>query len=845
MISPNELRPLVPYLPDCEIPDDGIGRLQALDPKVPRAIGAEIIQKMLLFHQSTNSITRAYAGRLNRAHEIMSRPTERSYASLWEITMKLLQKDNPEDITNCMLWAVHKTLTENAHIRMNKETHRLYPMWDIKSKEDAKSMEKVREWMREYNETLVNEGTRPLEPSYSASGIRRQKNPFPGFFEVARSAIQESRRTRIVTQSGSIGPSLVRVKPTEPRVAVWKEPRSIYFTKDELMIIHFLVAWGNSNSLVDSPSFVSTAAMIVRATGMYEGFSLDRSTSNVLLQELGIIPPWFNRASLHPDLPLPFLHVNPLSDRLYIQAQESVAGFLLEDSMQGFRRDWGDLEAFCIDDACAQEIDDGISLEEIDGSSSTFWVHIHVANPSAFLGPDSAMGKYAAHLTASILYPESKYPLFPREITQKHFSLGKNRPCITFSAKMNTAGEIVDTQISHGILRNVTYITPDALKFELEPDKELGYREVKFTVGGELPSNSIKLEYPPLTTTQRSTLRMLSELGLARRRKRYREGAVFMNTWIVEPQVEVYLGLVNNPETQTHPFHERGHRYEDDPIICFNHRLPLETKQSAGISSYEVVADMMLLAGEVGALWCSKRNIPIPYRGTSPRPDPPETPDDFKRRVIDPAMKNDGFAPVEDVRHYANLLGRTVLSARPLEHKALGIEAYSRLTSPLRRYVDLMSHWQIEAAIRHESQTGVSLIGSTDYSYLAIPRSEVRLMIQYLSAREFTASISSRWAARLWASQLLFRALHFKEAPLPDTFQVKCIKRHHYEDAGVGVLEEFRMTSLMLENPVTQQQGGVRVGDCWEVKLTDVDCYRATTTVEPFRLVERPDIQQP
>lgn len=843
----------MPYLPDFEIAEDELNTLQALDSQVPRATGGNIIRKMIFFNQATHNITRDYSGRLNRAHEIMSHPTERSHLTLREIATKVLQKDDPKELTECMLCAVHRAIWQSEHFlmnsamfRMNNAKHRLHTIWDVRSKDDANSLGKVREWMREYNEALVNNnGKRELDPTDTAAGTRRQTNPFPNFFEMARSIIQESRRTRLVTHSGSIGPSLVKIKPTEPRGAVWKERLSNKFTKDELMIIRFLIDWGTRDTLGKTPSFFSTGSMILRYMGMYENLPLDQSTSHVLLQELGIIPPWFNRASVQPAFPLPSHHVDPLTDRLYLQASKSTSGFLMEDSMEGFRKDWGNLEVFCIDDAYAHEIDDGISLEEIDGSSSTFWVHIHIANPSAFLGPNSAMGQYAEHLAQSVYFPEKVYSLLPRRITQKHFSLANNRPCMTISAKMTTVGEIVDTQISHGILRNVTYVTPEVLQSELEPDRIPDIRDVEVTVGGEMPSKPIKPKSPPLTTSQKSTLRKLSELGLERRRRIHQESGLLMKALSLEAKITVYFGSMDDKPSLYHLFWGKSYRYEGDPIIRYKNQVLLNSMENTEFLSNQLVSDMMLIAGEVGALWCSKRNIPIPYRGTIERQDPVESPESFKKRVIDPAVKKDGYASVRDVRRHGKLLGRNVRSVWPIKHRFLGLEVYSQLTSPLRRYADLMSHWQIEAAIRHESRTGISLIGSTDGSYLPFSRPEVQRFIDHISTREVVANQMNHMTMRLWTSQVLFRAFHFKEAPLPDTFQVECEYVTGYEDRkGIGIIKEFDIHCGFLENSVTRCAGGIGQGDCWEVKITKIDCYRGDVLTEVVKLIKKAAIYQ-
>jgi len=45
--------------------------------------------------------------------------------------------------------------------------------------------------------------------------------------------------------------------------------------------------------------------------------------------------------------------------------------------------------------------------------------------------------------------------------------------------------------------------------------------------------------------------------------------------------------------------------------------------------------------------------------------------------------------------------GRVRMSTHPLPHEAIGVPQYAWMTSPLRRYVDLVNQWQLIAAIQH------------------------------------------------------------------------------------------------------------------------------------------------
>lgn len=96
-----------------------------------------------------------------------------------------------------------------------------------------------------------------------------------------------------------------------------------------------------------------------------------------------------------------------------------------------------------------------------------------------------------------------------------------------------------------------------------------------------------------------------------------------------------------------------------------------------------VVAEMMILCGEVIATYGSHNNIPLPYRGqpqsnidTSEFAHLPEGP------VRSAAMVRIMRAAEMDFRN-------------PVRHGVLGIPGYVQFTSPIRRYIDLLAHYQV------------------------------------------------------------------------------------------------------------------------------------------------------
>ncbi len=97
------------------------------------------------------------------------------------------------------------------------------------------------------------------------------------------------------------------------------------------------------------------------------------------------------------------------------------------------------------------------------------------------------------------------------------------------------------------------------------------------------------------------------------------------------------------------------------------------------LNSREMVTDLMLMAGEAVAGYCQARDIPIPYATQAP-PDEAAVPQDLAGMYA-----------------YRRYFKPTQVKSQPEPHSGLGLAGYTRATSPLRRYSDLLTHQQLRA----------------------------------------------------------------------------------------------------------------------------------------------------
>jgi exoribonuclease-2 len=114
---------------------------------------------------------------------------------------------------------------------------------------------------------------------------------------------------------------------------------------------------------------------------------------------------------------------------------------------------------------------------------------------------------------------------------------------------------------------------------------------------------------------------------------------------------------------------------------------PLEKSNSRNL-----VREAMLLAGEAAGKFASQEGIPFPYVIQEP-PIVPEHPE--QRQLISMPGLAGQFA-------LRKMLRSSHTSGEQGFHSGIGVACYSRVTSPLRRYVDLIAHMQLRGYLHKE-----------------------------------------------------------------------------------------------------------------------------------------------
>ena len=290
------------------------------------------------------------------------------------------------------------------------------------------------------------------------------------------------------------------------------------------------------------------------------------------------------------------------------------------------RLDLTNLKVYTVDDETTTEIDDGLSWEMLPDNRERLWVHI--ADPTRWLVPEDELDLDARKRGSTVYLPTGMIPMFPEILATGPMSLVQGEICcaLSFGIILDETGGVEDYSIHASLIK---------------PTYRLTYEDVD-----DILESGVR-EEPEIAA--------LGKWAKKRRSWRFEQGAI----------------SINMPEATI--------KVKDDEV---NIDLLDDSR------SRQLVAEMMILAGEVAASYGKTHNIPLPFRG-QPQPElPPE-----EELLLLPA----GFVRACAMRR---CMPKSEMSINPLRHAGLGLENYTQATSPIRRYSDLLTHFQIKAHLR-------------------------------------------------------------------------------------------------------------------------------------------------
>ena len=335
------------------------------------------------------------------------------------------------------------------------------------------------------------------------------------------------------------------------------------------------------------------------------------------------------------------------------------------------RADLTHLKVYTVDDESTREIDDGLSCETLADGRQKLWIHI--ADPTRWLVPGDTLDAEARKRCTTVYLPTGTIPMFPFELAAGPMSLVQGETCcaLSFGVLLSETGEVEEYSIQPSIIK---------------PTYRLTYEDVD-----EMLELGIEAEQE-----------LIAIAAQAKTRLTWRKSQGAISIQLPESSIKV----------------------SDDEIT-------IEMIEAS--VSRDMVAEMMILTGEVAARYGEANQLPLPYRG-QPQPElPPEE---------ELMQLEAGWVRDSAIRR---CMTRSEMGITPMRHATLGLDRYSQATSPIRRYTDLISHFQIKAHLRgaelpfseSELSEAIAIAGNAAYDGVQVERQTKKYWaIEYLRRQD-------------------------------------------------------------------------------------------------------------
>ncbi|KIM84340.1 hypothetical protein PILCRDRAFT_68191 [Piloderma croceum F 1598] len=483
------------------------------------------------------------------------------------------------------------------------------------------------------------------------------------------------------------------------------------FTPEDAIIINFLQDAMRAARFIQQDPYMVIVVKIIKAIDRFNG-KVDDSAVFQLLTDLGVMAPWQDVVSTMKDLAL---DQEPEESSSIVAAQNAIVekaqakpatksivngevlgpeDFYTHDLLESVRHDFGNLPVYVIDDANAEELDDGISIEKIPSEPDCTWIHAHIADPTAVLPPTHVFAHQAREMVTTAYYLHRTWPMLPQSMmrTMIHSvgelaTAGKPERVLSFSFKVDGTGDIVDYNVRAGIIRNVHRTTYDAVDYSLGRTPF----QVIYPFGGQPPP---PLPVVNLNEQHQANLHTLQET-INRLVKRTLQLPIFTHGKSAAKTIISQKPLYSNPVNPLKPPMFRGFpslTYTVIPITYFSQGARL------------LVTQCMTAASRVASRWALDRGVPLLRRTSSQ----PLTLSDNDFADLLASKDQYGTVPLAMAFEKALTTPAASYTLEPALHWALGIpegEGYCRVTSPLRRYSDMIAHWQIKHALLHPTSS--------------------------------------------------------------------------------------------------------------------------------------------
>ncbi|WP_073071751.1 ribonuclease R [Thermosipho atlanticus] len=321
------------------------------------------------------------------------------------------------------------------------------------------------------------------------------------------------------------------------------------------------------------------------------------------------------------------------------------------------RRDFRNEIIVTIDGADAKDFDDAVNVKKLQNGN--YLLGVHIADVSYYVKEGTELDKEAFKRGTSVYLVDRVIPMLPFKLSHGICSLvqGEDRLVMSLLMELNKEGEVVDFEVTPGVIRSYRRLIYDDVNALFSGDKE-AYRKI-----GDL----------------KEQLFLMKELKDILRNARRKRGAILD---IEGGEVKIILD-------------EKGHTIDIIP----RYRGEAEV----------IIEEFMIKANETIAEIFNNFDLPFVYR-VHEQPDPDtilqlknylsalginfKLPKKIQPKLLQELLEKTEGHPLRSSieRLLVRSMKRAVYSSTNIGHFGLASYAYTHFTSPIRRYPDLVVH---------------------------------------------------------------------------------------------------------------------------------------------------------
>lgn len=432
-----------------------------------------------------------------------------------------------------------------------------------------------------------------------------------------------------------------------------------------------------------------------------------------------------------------------------------------DDPLKTIRQPCSDT-ILCIDDVSAKEVDDGISVKEM---GHCIEVSTFIADPASYFDSNSVLARIAFERSSTIYFPDSEnsVPLLPTTLSNE-IMLGRAK---TPTRAMRFRFSVTESHVK--LIDISPCLVDDFVKMTYE----------------QVDESLSKPDHP-----LKATLSSLNKVGKMLESHRIANGAV-----VFSPMGERVGRIAKS-------FHDEKLQLD----LVFDNEKPSQAKR--------IVSEIMIKTNALVGDFLKEKRIPALYKNLSSLPVGHVA----RKQLLDINEKRKKGQPINerDNLHVLSFMNSSMYSSASNGHEYLGVANYSTVTSPLRRFADLVSHWQLHSY----------LLGKpSEFS-----ENDLKHQLSHLNSREFRIKQFQKRTVNFY----LFKYLVDKQQ---EVFECVCLSIPNSEGVLFVRLKDFPVRGkLKIDlNTDNSKEGDYlipEIGDTVVGTLHDIDLIEGDLLLE-------------